>query len=123
MHSFVDLDVLIGRVPFDVVHDLADPAAALAAVRQALRPGGTLLLMEINCSERLEENFGPQGAILYGTSVLFCTPTSIAAGGEGLGTMGLPEPRARALCERAGFTHFERLPVENPFNKLFAVRP
>ena len=108
---------------FDVLHDLPDPTAALRAIRGALKPDGAFLLLESNCSERLEENRGPAATILYGTSLLFCTPTSREAGGEGLGTMGLPEPKVRALCGEAGFSSVTRLPVDNPFNVLYEARP
>jgi SAM-dependent methyltransferase len=108
---------------FDVIHDAADPLRALTAIRRALAPDGSLLLLEINSSHRLEENAGPIGAILYGTSVMFCTPTSLAEGGPGLGTMGLPEVRVRELCARAGFSQVRRLPVDNPFNVLYHVTP
>jgi hypothetical protein len=55
-------------------------------------------------------------------SVLLCMRLSLAQGGAGLGTMGLPE-RLRALAEEAGFTGVRRLPLENPFNTLFALKP
>jgi SAM-dependent methyltransferase len=108
---------------FDVIHDIAQPARVLRTIRQALRREGVYLLLEINSSARLEENVGPVGTILYGTSVLYCTPTSIAAGGEGLGTVGLPEPKVRALCADAGFTSVRPVPPETPFNVLYEVRP
>jgi SAM-dependent methyltransferase len=108
---------------FDVIHDIANPKAVLEGFRKALLPGGTYMLLEINSSEKLEENVGPIGTMLYGTSVLYCTPTSLANGGEGLGTMGLPEPKVRDLCASAGFGSVRRLPIENPFNILYEVRP
>ncbi len=52
------------------------------------------LLLEINASDRVEENAGPLGTIFYGFSVLYCMTTSLAHGGEGLGTGGLPSARA-----------------------------
>ena len=107
---------------FDVIHDIAKPLEVLRGFRQALLPSGTYLMLEIKCSDRLEENAGPFGAILYGTSVLYCTPTSLANGGEGLGTMGMPESKVRALCAEAGFSSVRRLPFENPFNVLYEVR-
>jgi 2-polyprenyl-3-methyl-5-hydroxy-6-metoxy-1,4-benzoquinol methylase len=108
---------------FDVMHDINNPLAVLQGFRRALVPGGTYLLLEINCSEKLEENVGPVGAILYGTSVLYCTPTSLANGGDGLGTMGLPETKIRELCTAAGFGTVRRYPLGNPFNVLYEVRP
>jgi hypothetical protein len=32
------------------------------------------------------------------------------------------EQGARALAKEAGFTRFERLPIQNPFNQFFALR-
>jgi len=108
---------------FDVLHDIAQPVEVLRGVRRSLRPDGTLLLMEMRSADRREDNAGPIATMLYATSVLFCVPTSIATGGEGLGTLGLPEARVRELCAEAGFGSVDRLPIENPFNVLYAARP
>ena len=108
---------------FDVIHDIANPQGALRSIRQSLLPDGTFLLLEINSSDKLEENAGPIGAILYATSVLYCTPTSLANGGDGLGTMGLPEKKVQKLCAEAGFSSVSRLPFENPFNVVYVVKP
>jgi SAM-dependent methyltransferase len=108
---------------FDVIHDIVNPLAVLQGIRRALLPGGTYLLLEICCSDKLEENAGPVGAILYGTSVLYCTPTSIANGGDGLGTMGLPETTVRELCTKAGFSSVRRYPLQTPFNVLYEIKP
>jgi hypothetical protein len=43
-------------------------------------------------------------------------------GGAGLGTCGLPEGKARALCMEAGFSELRRVPIDNPFNSLYEVR-
>ena len=108
---------------FDSTHDFTEPHASFRAIHQALRPKGTYLLLEMNCSNRLEKNVGPVGTILYGTSVLYNLPVSLAGGGYGLGTMGLPEPTLQALCTDAGFKCIRRLPIENPFNALYEVKP
>ena len=47
--------------------------------------------------------------------------TSLAHGGEGLGTVGLPESKLRELCIEAGFREVRRVPLENPFNNLYEV--
>ena len=59
--------------------------------------------------------------MLYGISVFYCMTTSLANGGAGLGTCGLPEVRARELCVRAGFSELRRVPMDNPFNSLYEV--
>jgi hypothetical protein len=49
--------------------------------------------------------------------------TSLAHGGAGLGTLGLPEPKLRELATEAGFGQLRRVPLENPFNTLYEIRP
>jgi 2-polyprenyl-3-methyl-5-hydroxy-6-metoxy-1,4-benzoquinol methylase len=108
---------------FDVIHDMANPRGALKAIRRGLKPDGTYLCLEINCADNPDENAGPVAAMFYSASVLYCMTTSLAAGGEGLGTMGLPETKVRELCTEAGFSSVRRLPLENPFNILYEVKP
>lgn len=128
--SFKQLDVVEGLpgqydliTTFDVVHDMVNPRGALKAIRQALKPDGSYLMLEINCLDKVEENVGPIAALFYGYSVLYCMTTSLAGGGEGLGTVGLPESKVRELCTEAGFSSVRRLPMENPFNILYEVKP
>jgi 2-polyprenyl-3-methyl-5-hydroxy-6-metoxy-1,4-benzoquinol methylase len=106
---------------FDVVHDAVKPRGLLRAIRDGLRPGGRYVCLEINSSDKLEENIGLVGSLLYGFSVLYCMTTSLAHHGEGLGTTGIPEPKMRELCAEAGFSNVRRVPMENPFNILYEV--
>ena len=106
---------------FDVVHDAVNPRGLLQAIRNALRPGGRYVCLEINCSDKLEENIGLLGAFFYSCSVLYCMTTSLAHHGEGLGTAGIPESKMRELCTEAGFSNVRRVPMENPFNILYEV--
>ena len=39
---------------FDVVHDITNPRRALHAIRQAIQPNGTYLMLELNCKDKLE---------------------------------------------------------------------
>jgi SAM-dependent methyltransferase len=108
---------------FDVIHDAVDPLAVIRAIRGALRRDGSYLLLEINCADRREDNVGPIPALFYGFSVFYCLTTSLAHGGEGLGTCGCPEAKVRELCTQAGFGPIDRVPVETPFNVLYEIRP
>ncbi len=49
--------------------------------------------------------------------------TSLANHGEGLGTLGLPETKLRAVCTEAGFRDVRRVPIEVPFNILYEIKP
>ena len=106
---------------FDVVHDAVDPRGLLRTIRQALRPGGAYVCLDINCSDKLEENIGPLGALFSAFSILYCMTTSLAHGGEGLGTLGLPQAKLQELAGEAGFGSVRQVPLENPFNNLYVA--
>jgi hypothetical protein len=53
--------------------------------------------------------------------VLLCLTLSLAANGEGLGTLGLHEPKLRELGTEAGFATVRRIPMDNPFNSLYEL--
>lgn len=108
---------------FDVIHDAVDPLGILRAIRAALAEDGIYLCLDINCSEHLEENAGPLGAMFLSFSVLYCMTTSLARDGAGLGTFGFHEPKVRELCAAAGFSDIRRVEMENPFNSLYEIRP
>lgn len=103
----------------DVVHDVQDPPKLLADVRKALRPGGRFLVMEINVADALADNVGPMGAFLYGLSPFYCMTISLARGGLGYGTAGLPPGRMKALAKQAGFKSCKRVDVNNPIQVLY----
>ena len=106
---------------FDVVHDAVAPRALLRSIRDALRAGGRYLCLDINCSDQTTKNVGPIATLLYGFSLLYCMTTSLAEGGEGLGTLGLPESVLRSLASEAGFSAVRRVEMDNPFNSLYEV--
>jgi SAM-dependent methyltransferase len=108
---------------FDVVHDAVDPLGLLRSVRDALRPGGSYLCLEVNCSDRAAANTGPIATLLYGFSVLYCMTTSLAEGGEGLRTARAGPARTsgqgRLRRDTAGG---DGQPVQQPL-RAGAVRP
>jgi 2-polyprenyl-3-methyl-5-hydroxy-6-metoxy-1,4-benzoquinol methylase/DNA-binding transcriptional ArsR family regulator len=106
---------------FDVVHDSVDPVGLMSAIRHALRPDGTYLMLEMNASGDVEENRNPLGKLLYNVSTLYCMTTSLAHGGAGIGAC-MGEHKARELAYAAGFTHFRKLPIEEPFSVLYELK-
>jgi SAM-dependent methyltransferase len=107
---------------FDVVHDAVDPAALMRGIHDALAPDGIYLMLEMNSADDPADNVGPLATLFYGFSVIYCMTTSLAHGGAGLGTCGCPPAKVRELSAAAGFSRVDRLPLENPFNILYAIR-
>ena len=108
---------------FDVVHDAVDPAALLGSIYRALKPDGTYVMLEMNSADDPNDNVGPLATLLYGVSIVYCMTTSLAHGGAGLGTCGLPPIRVRELCQQAGFAGVRRVELQDPFNALYVVTP
>ncbi|KKM87942.1 hypothetical protein LCGC14_1263850 [marine sediment metagenome] len=107
---------------FDVIHDLKNPLKTLNVIRKALKAEGTYLLLDFKSSDNLEENFGSIGALMYGFSVFFCMTTSLAVGGEGLGTLGMPPSKVKELCLKAGFSIVNQLPIEDNIKMLYEIK-
>lgn len=110
---------------WDCLHDMTNPAATMRAIRAAIKPDGTWLIVDVNGMPTPEENYDhPLGSLLYAFSVLDCLACSTyEEGGAGLGTLGLPEPVARKLVAEAGFTRFTVRDFGNPLNSFYEVRP
>jgi SAM-dependent methyltransferase len=106
---------------FDALHDMGDPAAAVAHARTRLAPTGSVLLVEPQTEETLAQRVGSLPAQLYYPgSAFLCTPNAIAQGGHGLGNQ-VPEQVWRDVFARAGFGTFRRV-RDTPVNRVFEAR-
>jgi len=105
---------------FDCFHDMGrlDEVARHAA--SALRPGGSVMLVEPMAGASPAENLNPVGRIFSGASVLICSPNATADGGPPLGTIATDEEIGRILLAN-GFGSFRRA-METPFNRIFEAR-
>ena len=111
---------------FDCIHDMTQPTDMMRRIRQAIKPDGVWLLVDIKALDTFEENArkNQMASLMYGISVLSCMSSALSeAGGEGLGTLGLSENKAREMAEAAGFTRFRKLDVEHSVNAFYEVRP
>jgi SAM-dependent methyltransferase len=106
---------------FDSLHDMGDPVGAAKHAFGALKPDGTVLLVEPFANDTLEQNLSPVGRMFYAASTFFCTPNSLAQEvGLGLGAQA-GEARLRAVFKEAGFSRFRRA-CETPFNLILEAR-
>ena len=107
----------------EAVHDMAHPVPALRGVRGLLAPGGALLIAD----EKVAEAFGAPGdeieRMMYGYSILFCLPNSLAeAGSVGTGTVLRPD-RMRELAAEAGFSTVSIVPIEHDTFRFYRLDP
>jgi len=107
---------------FDCLHDMGDPVGAVAHTLRALKPDGTLMLVEPFAHDDLADNLNPVGRMFYCFSTLVCTPASISQEvGLALGAQA-GEKRLQEVATEGGFTHFRRA-TETPFNLVLEAKP
>ena len=106
---------------FDCLHDMGDPVGAARHVRQALKPGGSWMLVEPFAQDALQDNLHPVGRLYYSASTMICTPASKSQEvGLALGAQA-GEKRLREVATQGGFSQFRRA-TETPFNLVFEAR-
>jgi len=101
-HGPYDLVVIL-----EALHDMTDPAAALAAARAALARNGAVLVVD----EKVADSFTAPGdeveRMMYGWSVTHCLPTQLAEQpSAALGTV-MRSHTVRELADRAGYARVD----------------
>jgi len=105
----------------DCLHDLGDPLGAARHAFQAIADNGSVLLVEPQAGDRLEQNLNPIGRLFYAASTAFCTPNSLSQEvGSALGAQA-GEARFADIMFKAGFRKFRRA-TEAPFNLILEAR-
>ena len=107
----------------DTLHDLGDPAGALAHARKAVAADGVVLVVEPNAADDYAANLAsPMAALSYAASTFQCTPAALAQpGGMALGAQAGPAV-VRQLAEDAGFSRFRQV-AQTPVNVVLELRP
>src|SRR5262249_2398482 len=107
----------------DTLHDLGDPAAALAHARKALAPGGAVLVVEPNAADDYAANLaGPLAALSYAASTFQCTPAAGAQPGGGAPGARAAPAAVRQLAGDAGFSRSRQVP-QPPVTVVLEPRP
>ncbi|WP_394248906.1 class I SAM-dependent methyltransferase [Arthrobacter pityocampae] len=97
---------------FECIHDMPYPVDVLSAARRALRPNGTVIVVD----EAVADEFAPPGddleRIMYGFSLLICLPDAMAhPGSAGTGTVMRADTLRRYALD-AGFGDVGVLPID-----------
>jgi SAM-dependent methyltransferase len=107
----------------ECVHDFPRPAEALRHARAALRPGGTVLVVD----ERAAETFTAPGdeieRFLAAASAIWCLPQGrVGPDPEPVGTLIRPAAM-RDLARRAGYADTVVLPIQHPVWRFYRLVP
>jgi 2-polyprenyl-3-methyl-5-hydroxy-6-metoxy-1,4-benzoquinol methylase len=106
---------------FETIHDMADPVAALRAMRALRAEGGVVLVGD----EKVAESFTAPGDELerlnYGWSALHCLPSGMVQRPSAeTGTVMRPATLRRYALQ-AGFADVEVLPIEHDFWRFYGL--
>ena len=108
---------------FEMLHDLARPVEALRIAREALRPGGVVLVADEPVGDTYAAPADDSERRYYGWSLLHCLPASMTEpGSAATGTLMRPDT-VRAYAREAGFASVEVLPVDSVAFHLYLLRP
>lgn len=114
--------------PFDLVlvlealHDMARPDEALRAIREALAPGGSVLVADEKVGDHFHAPADDLERLMYGWSIVHCLPVAMAEQPTAaIGTV-IRAATVQALATGAGFPRVEVVPVDGGFFRLYRLR-
>lgn len=103
---------------FDSLHDMGDPVGIARHIREGLKPGGVLMVVEPMAADKTEDNLHPLGGVFYAASTLICLPNSRSQDvGLCLGAQAGPKKLTQILHD-AGFSSV-RIAATTPTNMVF----
>jgi SAM-dependent methyltransferase len=105
----------------ECVHDMANPVAALSAMRRLVGEGGTVLVVDEKVADRFTAPGDDVERYMYGFSILHCLPVGMVdQPSAGTGTV-MRADTFRRYAEEAGFRSVDILPVEHDFFKFYRL--
>jgi hypothetical protein len=108
---------------FEMLHDLARPVEALTSAREALGPGGVVLVAEEQVGDAYAGPADEDERRHYGWSLLHCLPASMAEPDSAATGVLMRPDTFRTYARDAGFATVEVLPVESVAFRLYLLRP
>ena len=108
---------------FECVHDMPRPVEVLAAIHDAVRPEGLVVIMDEAVADDFTAPGDPLEQAMYGYSTLICLPDGLSSTpSEGTGTV-MRQSVLTDYATRAGFASVEVLPIEDfAFFRFYRLR-
>lgn len=97
---------------FEALHDMSQPVEVLRAAREALAPGGSVIVADENFTDTFSAPGNDVERILYGASITFCLPNGLADRPSAATGAAIRPSTVRRYGMAAGFGTVEELPLE-----------
>jgi SAM-dependent methyltransferase len=122
-------ETLSGLGPFDAafafecLHDMPRPVEVLAAIHDAVRSDGVVVIMDEAVADEFTAPGDPVEQAMYGYSTLICLPDGLSSTpSAGTGTV-MRRPILDDYATRSGFASVEVLPIEDfAFFRFYRLR-
>ena len=116
LQSHYDLALVV-----ESVHDMSHPVAVLGAIKDMLKPGGTLIVAD----ERTEDSFTAPASeterLFYAYSVLCCLPSAMEDHTSAATGTVMRQATFEAYAKEAGFDGVSVLPIEHDFLRFYRL--
>jgi 2-polyprenyl-3-methyl-5-hydroxy-6-metoxy-1,4-benzoquinol methylase len=108
-------------IAIECIHDMANPVAALRAMRSLTEGGGTAIVVDEKAAETFTAPGDEMERLLYGFSILHCLPVGMVdQPSAGTGTAMRPATLRRYALD-AGFRDVEILPIETDVWRFYRL--
>ncbi|MFC7657550.1 methyltransferase domain-containing protein [Pseudonocardia benzenivorans] len=108
-----------GVLAFEMIHDLADPVAALRTARRLTH--GPVVVMDENAADEFAVPGGPLDRLFYAASVLHCLPVGRCTEPSAATGIVMRPATLRRYAAEAGFTDVVDLPIEDPMFRFYRL--
>lgn len=111
--SLSEHDVFDAAFLFECLHDMPRPVQVLTAVRESVRPGGPVVVMDEAVADDFHAPADDVDRIMYGYSMFVCLPDGMSSTpSTGTGTV-IRRSILTDYARQAGFTEVDVLPIED----------
>ncbi len=117
----LDADSYDVVLALECVHDMSDPVAVLSAMKQIVKPTGTVIVMDERVGDRFTGEPDPVEQFMYGFSLICCLPDGRnAAQSAATGTV-MRRSTFEGYATGAGFSAVDVLPIDNDFFRFYRL--
>jgi 2-polyprenyl-3-methyl-5-hydroxy-6-metoxy-1,4-benzoquinol methylase len=106
---------------FNSLHHFNEPVTTLRQCRQALKPGGTCFIVDLDLPLNPEKNINLAGRLSYPITTLYCLHDSMANQGAGIGSE-FNEAVLNRIAAQSGFPPCRKLAGSTPLKAYYELR-